>query len=81
MAKWIQGMGLKEGALHRQLGVPEGKKIPTSLLVEKLRAVKAKMKKGKATAEDRRLFRRLMIALRAKMGWKGSVLTKALQRA
>ncbi len=26
--KWIQGMGMKPGALHEQLGVPAGKPIP-----------------------------------------------------
>lgn len=30
--KWIQGMGMKKGALHRDLGVPAGKKIPTAKL-------------------------------------------------
>jgi hypothetical protein len=31
--KWIQGMGpLKKGALHRDLGVPAGKKIPVSMM-------------------------------------------------
>lgn len=28
--KWIPGMHLKKGALHQQLGVPMGKKIPKS---------------------------------------------------
>lgn len=30
--KWIQGMHLKKGALHRQLGVPSGQKIPAKTL-------------------------------------------------
>lgn len=30
--KWIQGMHMKKGALHRQLGVPEGEKIPSGKL-------------------------------------------------
>ena len=30
--KFIHGMHMKKGALHRQLGVPEGKKIPKSML-------------------------------------------------
>jgi hypothetical protein len=38
--KWIQGMHLKKGRLHRALGVPEGQKIPEG----KLRA--AAKKKG-----------------------------------
>ncbi|MHB1059855.1 MAG: hypothetical protein ACYC0F_18435 [Rhodanobacter sp.] len=33
MAKnWIQGMKMKKGALHKELGVPEGKKIPAKKL-------------------------------------------------
>lgn len=36
--KWIQGMKMKKGALHKQMGVPEGKKIPT----EKLKVAVAK---------------------------------------
>lgn len=30
--KWIQKAVKKPGALHKQLGVPEGKKIPASKL-------------------------------------------------
>ena len=30
--KWIQAAHMKKGALHRQLGVPEGKPIPQSKL-------------------------------------------------
>lgn len=30
--KWIQGMHMKKGALHEELGVPEGKKIPAKKL-------------------------------------------------
>ena len=29
---WISKMGMKKGALHKQLGVPEGKKIPAKKL-------------------------------------------------
>lgn len=32
--KWIQEAIKKPGALHKELGVPEGKKIPTSKLKE-----------------------------------------------
>lgn len=28
--KWIQKMHMKKNALHEELGVPEGKKIPTA---------------------------------------------------
>ena len=30
--KWIQKMHMKKGALHKELGVPEGKKIPAAKL-------------------------------------------------
>lgn len=30
--KWIQGMHMKKGALHKELGVPQGKKIPEAKL-------------------------------------------------
>ena len=30
--KWIQKLHLKKGVLHRQLGIPQGQKIPLSLL-------------------------------------------------
>lgn len=32
--KWIQGAIKHPGALHRELGVPEGKKIPASKLAK-----------------------------------------------
>ena len=44
MAKWIQNTKLNKGALHRALGVPEGKKIPWSKVVA---AAKKKGKIGK----------------------------------
>ena len=42
--KWIQGMHMKKGALHKELGVPEGKKIPEKKLKK---AEKAGGKEGK----------------------------------
>lgn len=30
--KWIQAMHMKKGALHKELGVPMGKKIPAAKL-------------------------------------------------
>lgn len=30
--KWIQGAHIKKGALHKELGVPQGKKIPGGML-------------------------------------------------
>ena len=34
MAKFIQAMHMKKGALHKELGIPEGKKIPHSTLAK-----------------------------------------------
>lgn len=36
--KWIQGAIKHPGALHKQLGVPEGKKIPASKLSKAAKA-------------------------------------------
>jgi hypothetical protein len=30
--KWIQAIGMKKGALHQQLGIPQDEKIPKSTL-------------------------------------------------
>lgn len=30
--QWIQAIHMKKGALHRELGVPQGKKIPAKKL-------------------------------------------------
>jgi hypothetical protein len=32
--KWIQDMDMKKGALHKEMKVPEGKKIPEKKLVK-----------------------------------------------
>jgi len=34
MANWIQGAHIKKGALHREMGIPQGKKIPAKKLAE-----------------------------------------------
>lgn len=48
MAKnWIQEMGMKQGALHEQMGIPMGMKIPKGKLK------KAAKKKGKMGARAR----------------------------
>ena len=52
--KWIQKMHMKKGALHKELGVAEGKKIPAKKLN---RAAKAGGKLGKR-ARLPRLWRR-----------------------
>jgi hypothetical protein len=52
---WIAGMHMEKGALHRDLGVPVGKKIPGA----KLRAALAG-KKGPATKKRAVLAKTLM---------------------
>jgi hypothetical protein len=44
MANWIKGAIKHPGALHKELGVPEGKKIPEKKLAK---AAKAGGKEGK----------------------------------
>jgi hypothetical protein len=34
MANWIKGAIKKPGALHKQLGVPKGQKIPPAMLAK-----------------------------------------------
>ncbi len=46
--KWIQKMHMKKGALHKELKVPEGKKIPEKKL-------KAAEKKGGVEGKRARL--------------------------
>ena len=65
--KWIQKTGMKKGALHKKLGVPEGDKIPQS----KLKSIKKElMKKGegdkKLSAADSKLLKQVNLALTLK---------------
>lgn len=55
--RWIQKAHIKKGALHRQLKIPVGKKIPIAVL---RKAAKAKGKLGKRArlALNFRRFRR-----------------------
>lgn len=57
MANWIKGAIKHPGALHRQLGVPQGEKIPSS----KMKAARegkygAKAKKRAAFARELHAF-------------------------
>lgn len=40
MSKWIQKIGIKKGALSKQLGIPQEKNIPMTLL-KKIQSAKA----------------------------------------
>lgn len=43
--KWIQAMHMKKGALHQELGVPMGKKIPKKKLNKAAKSSNAKLAK------------------------------------
>jgi len=49
--KWIQKMHMKKGALHEDLGVKKGKKIPTAKLKKAEHSKNAKTKKRAILAE------------------------------
>ena len=55
--KWIQGMHMKKGALHKELGVPTGKKIPESKL-EKAEKSPGKLGKRARLAETLKGFKK-----------------------
>lgn len=65
--KWIQKTGMKKGALHKKLGVPEGDKIPVS----KLKSLKSELSKKaegkkKLSAEESKLLKQVNLALTLK---------------
>lgn len=43
--KWIQKMHMKKGALHKELGVPEGKKIPAKKIAKAEKSSNPKLAK------------------------------------
>lgn len=49
--KWIQAAHIKKGALHKELGVPEGKKIPASKLQKAEHSKNPKLRKRAVLAE------------------------------
>ncbi len=75
--KWMQKASEKmekkgtEGALHKELGVPEGEDIPISKIDSEIsRLHKKKEKDGKLSASDLKLMRRLNFAKNAKKSKK-----------
>jgi len=51
MANWIKGaIGSHKGALHRELGVPEGEKIPSSKMAKAAHSKNPKERKQVALA-------------------------------
>jgi hypothetical protein len=49
--KWIKGAIKHKGALHKELGVPEGKKIPAKKLKKAEHSKNPKLKKRAILAE------------------------------
>lgn len=49
--KWIQGAIKKPGALHKSLGIPQGKKIPVSKLKKAERSKNPTTRKRAVLAE------------------------------
>ncbi len=56
--KWIQGAIKKPGALHKDLGVPEGKKIPESKLKKAEHSKSPLVRKRAALAETLKGFKK-----------------------
>lgn len=52
--KWMQNVHPKKGALHKQLGVPEGKKIPAKKLEKATHSKDPLLKKRAVLAETYR---------------------------
>lgn len=49
--KWIAGATKNKGALHRELGVPEGKKIPAKKMAKASKSSNPKIRKQAALAK------------------------------
>lgn len=56
--KWIQKMHMKKGALHRELGVPEGKKIPEKKLKKAEKSDNPTLRKRAQLAETFKKMRK-----------------------
>jgi hypothetical protein len=54
--KWIQGMHMEKGALHREMHVPEGKKIPASRLKKAEHSANPTLRKRAVLAETLKSF-------------------------
>lgn len=62
-SKWEQNLDIKKGALHKALGIPEGEKIPISLIDKKIKELQDKYdEKENMSAEDRKMLKRLVLA-------------------
>jgi hypothetical protein len=65
--KWIQKTGMKKGVLHKKLGVPEGEKIPKTML-SKLKKELMKKSEGdkKLSSADSKLLKQVNLAMTLK---------------
>jgi hypothetical protein len=55
---WISKMGMKKGALHRDLHVPQGKKIPEKKLKKAEHSKNPTVRKRAALAETLKSFKK-----------------------
>lgn len=58
MAKWIQKIDMKKGALHKKLGVAEGKKIPMSKIKKAEHSKSPTLRKEATLAETLKGFQK-----------------------
>lgn len=56
--KWIQAMHMKKGALHKEMGIPEGKKIPEKKLDKAAKSDNPKLAKRARLAKTLRGLRK-----------------------
>lgn len=56
--KWIAGAVKNKGALHRKLGVPEGKKIPAKKLAKAAHSKSGVVRKEVALAKTLKSFKK-----------------------
>lgn len=56
--KWIQAMHMKKGALHKEMGIPEGKKIPEKKLNKAAKSNNPKLAKRAVLAKTLRGLRK-----------------------
>lgn len=62
---WIQKTNMKKGTLHRILGIPEDKTIPTEQLIEIRDRLQKKAKgKSKLTTQELKLLRMVLLAVK-----------------
>lgn len=73
--KWIQKTGMKKGALHKKLGIPEDETIPVSKLKSLKKELQGKSKGDKKlSASDLKLLKQVNMALNLKSLKENNVL-------